>query len=109
MGMGRTDKVVLLLFFTDWDLGGLDEELVKKAKEVKNKANNEISSMISYILAWYKKDKDMNRFKQLLHQAIQEYPNNVSYYADLGKQYLAEGKKVLGKQLIQKALKNIQL
>lgn len=100
---------VLLLFFTDWYLGGLDEELVKKAKEVKNKSNKEISSMISYILAWHEKDEDMNRFKQLLHQAIQEYPNNVSYYADLGKQYLAEGEKELGKQLIQKALMNVQL
>lgn len=99
---------VLLLFFTRWYLGGLSEELVKKAKEVKNKSNKEISSMISYILAWHE-DEDLNRFKQLLHQAIQEYPNNVSYYADLGKQYLAEGEKELGKQLIQKALMNVQL
>lgn len=100
---------VLLFFFIDWYLGGLDEELVNKAKKIKSEANMETSSMLSYILAWHTRSKDIKKFELLLNRSIQENPNSVNCFVDLGKYYLEEGDRELGKKLIQEGLSNVKL
>ncbi|MFK4342212.1 MULTISPECIES: hypothetical protein [unclassified Paenibacillus] len=100
---------VLMLFFSDWYLGGLDEKLVRKALELKSTVNFEVSSMLSYILAWHYKSMDICRFDSLLNESIQECPKHVTNFTDLGKYYLGKGDKELGKMLIREGLSNVKL
>jgi len=100
---------VLLVFFTDWYLGGLDEALVKKAMEIKNTADMETSSMLSYLLACHFRSEDINKYELLLNESIQKYPNYVYNYTDLGEFYLKMGKRELGKNLIREGLSHVKL
>lgn len=99
--------IVLLYFFTEWFLGGLDEELVNSALELKSTFAEEISSMLSYILAWHYKYKDMHKFESLLEESIRECKRHVTNYTDLGKHYLSKGNKEQGTALIRKGLSNV--
>ncbi|ASA23041.1 hypothetical protein [Paenibacillus donghaensis] len=100
---------VLKLFFIDWYLGGLDEILVNKALDLKSVVNCETSSMLSYILAWHYKCKDISKFESLLNESIQECSKHVSNYSDLGKHYLSKGDKELGKKMIREGVSNVKL
>ena len=100
---------VLLLFFTEWYLGGMDESLIRSAQELKKTSSREISSIISYILAWHYKSEDTGQFDLLLNKSIKEFPGYVTNYTDLGKHYLVTGKIALGKKLIEEGLANVRL
>ncbi|MFK4305313.1 tetratricopeptide (TPR) repeat protein [Paenibacillus sp. RC254] len=100
---------VLMLFFSDWYLGGLDEKMIRKALELKSTVNYEVSSMLSYILAWHYKGMDICKFDSLLNESIQECPKHVTNFTDLGKHYLDKGDKELGKTLIRKGVSNVKL
>lgn len=101
--------LVLMLFFTDWYLGGLNQELIEKAIKIKQTVNRETSSMLSYILAWHYKSKDIGMFESLLYESISECTKHVTNYIDLGKHYLSKGKKELGTTLIRKGIANVKI
>ncbi|GAA0408775.1 hypothetical protein [Paenibacillus motobuensis] len=100
---------IVRLFFIEWYLGGLNETLIKMALGLKNSMDYEMSSMLSYILAWHYKNKDIYKFESLLEQSIQEYSKHVTNYADLGKFYLNKGEKEQGTELIKKGIANIKV
>lgn len=110
----RIDKdnsvfIVLLLFFTEWYLGGMDESLIKTAEKLKKTASRGISSISTYVLAWHFKSEDIRKFELLLNESIQEFPEYVTNYTDLGKHYLANGNNVLGEKMIREGLANVIL
>lgn len=98
---------VLRYFLTEWFLGGLDDELVNSALEQKNTFAEGTSSMLSYILAWHYKNKDMYKFESLLEESIQECAIHVTNYTDLGKHYLSKGEIEKGTALIKEGLSNV--
>lgn len=98
---------VLILFFTEWYLGGLKYNQVEKAFEIKETADGETSSMISFILAWHLKSRDISKFKSLLIESINECPTHVINYTDLGKYYLSKGEKELGTTMIRRGIENV--
>ncbi|MGV6934562.1 hypothetical protein ACWA2B_03430 [Paenibacillus sp. CMM36] len=100
---------VLILFFSEWYLGGLDEKLIGKALELKSTVNCEVSSMLSYILAWHYKSMDICKFDSFLNESIQECPKHVTNFTNLGMHYLGKGDKKLGEELIRKGLSNVEL
>lgn len=100
---------IVKLFFIEWYLGGSNETLIKMAFELKNRMDNEMSSMLSYILAWHYKNNDIYKFESLLKESIQEYPKHVTNYADLGKFYLSKGEKEQGIALIKEGIENVKV
>ncbi|WP_179030976.1 tetratricopeptide repeat protein [Paenibacillus kribbensis] len=100
---------VLRYYFTEWFLGGLDEELVNTAFELKSTFTGEVSSMLSYILARHFQNKDMNKFESFLKKSIQECSMHVTNYTDLGRHYLSKGDKEEGIALIREGLLNVKV
>lgn len=101
--------LILRYFFTEWYLGGLNEELVNTVSGLKSTFTGETSSMLSYILAWHYKNKDMYKFESLLKESIKECSMHVTNYTDLGKHYLSKGDKEQGTALIREGLSNVKV
>jgi tetratricopeptide (TPR) repeat protein len=101
--------LVLMLFFTDWYLGGLNQKLVEKVLEIKQTADCETSSILSYILAWHYKSKDICKYESLLNASIHECAKHVTNYTDLGKHYLSKGEKELGTTMIREGIANVKI
>ncbi|ANU23372.1 hypothetical protein BCM40_08295 [Planococcus donghaensis] len=99
---------ILILSFTPWYQGELDDELVEQAEEVQHKENPEIAAIISLLLADHYQSKDKAHYEFLLKRSIQDYPYIVRNYTDLGQHYLRYGKKESGKALIKKGLANVK-
>ncbi|MDN3451078.1 hypothetical protein QMA09_12840 [Planococcus sp. APC 3906] len=99
---------ILILSFTPWYRGELDDELVEQAEEVQHKADPEIASIISLLLADHYQSKDKAHYEFLLKRSIQDYPYIVRNYTDLGQHYMGYGKKELGKALVKKGFANVK-
>lgn len=95
---------ILILSFTPWYQGELDDELVEQAKDVQSKADPEMASIISLLLADHYRGKDVAQYESYLKQSIEKYPHHRRSYTNLGQHYLADGQKELGKTLIRKGL-----
>lgn len=100
---------VLRYYFTEWFLGGLDEEMVNTAFGLKSTFTGKTSSMLSYILARYFQNKDMIKFESFLKKSIQECSEHVTNYTDLGRYYLSKGDKEEGIALIKEGLRNVKI
>lgn len=100
---------ILILSFTPWYKGELDEELVEVAKAVKDKMDAEFAAVISLQLAGHYETKDVLQYESLLKQSIDDNPNLVKNFTELGQYYLAYGQKELGKALIREGLSRVQL
>lgn len=99
---------ILILSFTPWYQGELDDELVKQAEEVQSEADPEMASVISLLLADHYRGKDKDHYEFLLKRSIDYYPYIVRNYTDLGDYYMKYGQKELGKTLIKKGLANVK-
>lgn len=99
---------ILILSFTPWYQGELDDELVEQAEEVQHKADPEIASIISLLLADHYQSKDKAHYEFLLKRSIQDYPYIVRNYTDLGQHYMGCGQKELGKTLVKKGIANVK-
>lgn len=100
---------VLILLFSRLHRGELDHVLVEQAKGALNKADPEIASMISLLLASYYERKDSIQYEAFLKKSIEAYPYFVKNYLELGQYYLANRQRELGKELIRKGLAQVQL
>ena len=100
---------VLILLFARLHRGELDHVLVEQAKGALNKADLEIASMISLLLANYYRSRDSIQYEAFLKKSIEAYPYFVGNYLELGQYYVANGQRELGKELIRKGLAQVQL
>lgn len=100
---------VLILLFARLQRGELDHVLVEQAKGALNKADPEIASMISLLLANYYRSRDSIQYEAFLTKSIEDGPYFVGNYLELGDYYLEKGQRDLGKELIRKGLAQVQL
>lgn len=100
---------VLILLFARLHRGELDHVLVEQAKGALNKADPEIASMISLLLANYYRSRDSIQYEDFLTKSIEDGPYFVGNYLELGDYYLEKGQRDLGKELIRKGLAQVQL
>ncbi|MBD8015029.1 hypothetical protein [Planococcus wigleyi] len=100
---------VLILLFARLHRGELDHVLVEQAKGALNKADPEIASMISLLLANYYRSRDSIQYEAFLTKSIEDGPYFVGNYLELGDYYLEKGQRDLGKELIRKGLAQVQL
>ena len=100
---------VLILLFAHLHRGELDHVLVEQAKGALNKADPEIASMISLLIAKYYKSRDSIQYEAFLTKSIEDGPYFVGNYLELGDYYVAKGQRDLGKELIRKGLAQVQL
>lgn len=100
---------ILILSFTPWFKGELDEELVEVSKAVKDEMDPEFAAIISLQLASHYERTDVNQYESLLKQSIDDNPNLVKNFSELGQYYLAYGQKELGKALIREGLSRVKL
>lgn len=99
---------ILILSFTPWYQGELDDELVEQAEVVQSEADPEMASIISLLLADHYHSKDKVQYEFLLKRSIEYYPYIVRNYTDLGNHYMRYGQKEVGKTLIKKGLSNVK-
>lgn len=100
---------VLILLFARLHRGELDHVLVEQAKGALNKADPEIASMISLLLANYYRSRDSIQYEAFLTKSIEDGPYFVGNYLELGDYYIEKGQRDLGKELIRKGLAQVQL
>lgn len=91
-----------------YHLGGINEDLFNKLNLIRTN-DEDVLSIIKYIMSLYYEDLDINKQKELLEQSICLCNNYVTNYEELGKIYIIQGDLDKGKKLIKKAYDNIKL
>ncbi|MBW7474563.1 hypothetical protein K0T92_07380 [Paenibacillus oenotherae] len=100
---------ILLSFFSEWYLGGMNEKQLVNLLEVKKMSDSSTNAIILYLLAWHYKPTDSRKFIDLLNESINICNQHVKNFVDLGQYYLHQGKTKLGKQLVEQGLANVKL
>lgn len=108
MDKNNITAIILECCINYFHLGGIDKKVFNKLKLI-NINNKEILSVIKYIMSWYYESKNVNKEKKLLKESIDLCNNYVMNYERLGRIYIIEGDIDKGKELIKKAIDNIQL
>lgn len=100
--------VILECCIHHYHLGGINEDLFNKLNLIRTN-DNDVLSMIKYIMSLYYEDLDINKQKELLEQSICLCNDYVTNYEELGNIYIIQGDLDKGKKLIKKAYDNIKL
>ncbi|MGF6352859.1 tetratricopeptide (TPR) repeat protein [Paenibacillus sp. 4624] len=101
---------ILLSFFREFFLGGMDECQIENLMHTKKKSNDiQLKAIILYLMAWHYESTDKNKFVNILEESIYTCNQLVTNLVDLGTHFLRYGEVDKGKQLIQNGLANVKL
>lgn len=100
--------VLSLAYFEDYFFGKMKETTFTALCNLKT-VDREVLSMIEYAKAMYYYEVDKAQYVHHLFQSINVYDRNVNNLKALGKYFLKHGEIKKGKELLLRALNNIQI
>lgn len=98
--------LLLMVYFNDFSLGGIEETLFQKLCSVNTNDSN-ILSMVELAKAWYFQWTDINKYEQSLLKSIYHGSKNVNSYVYLAELYIKQNKISQAHELLKIAISNV--